>query len=181
MRGALRFLRDTRISRWHQVDAPTIYGRVTDPTKPTTVVQDVLYWRRMGSYMQVRYHFAAVDATGAAAGSGVYSIDVPDGQSIDQNKITPFLSITANLSQQSSSVGYAAGEGDDGVGVEPMHGKVWVYELSGNNRISWSMGYGSVNSVHLREVSDLRAPLNIVPVRYNLMAFIPIQGWGETQ
>jgi hypothetical protein len=61
----------------------TIGAVTTPPTKGSVQTVDRMIWSRDGAFMEFSYFFRQSNATGSAAGSGVYLWTVPGGQSID--------------------------------------------------------------------------------------------------
>lgn len=68
------------VGEWNVVSSPTIYATVTNPTKGT-INTDVMYWRRIGSAMELRYQYR--QTTAGTAGSGSYEFAIPNNLTID--------------------------------------------------------------------------------------------------
>jgi hypothetical protein len=174
MRGIFRFGKTLKVTPWVEVDAPTIYGTSSNPTKPTTTIYDKLYWRRVGSFMEIRYHFEATDATGAAAGSGTYYWDIPDGQALDTNFMDLPGAVAELLKVFSTSVGVACGEGDGASTAGKCVGKAFMLDAD-----TWGIALGSNQFEEIKAVSSSAYELNTAPIRYQALLWIPISGWGE--
>ena len=88
----------TAISGWSLYPL-TIGATTTAPAKATTTTTDIAQWRRIGSDMEITYHYTATTLTGSTAGTGTYLYPLPSGYTVDTTKIG-----SANLGY---TVGYA--------------------------------------------------------------------------
>lgn len=70
------------VTDW-QYYTPTITGRTSNPTRPTTVDYEKMLWRRVGGAIELQWEYYAASLAGASAGVGVYDISLPDGYKID--------------------------------------------------------------------------------------------------
>jgi len=144
------------VTDWQSYVA-TITGTTTNPTKGT-VVQDKMYWRRVGDSIELRYEFKQTAA--GTAGSGTYQFALPSGYTIDTTKVD-------NTSiAQSQSLGYFAAFS----GATEIDGTVnacgtavlCLYSSSGGNFIGSALG-----------------PLSAATTRYSFHAIVPITGWSS--
>lgn len=72
------------ITDWTDGGTNTITATTTNPTKGTTAV-DKIWYRRIGDSLEVRIEYRQTGA--GTAGSGDYLFTIPNGYSIDSNKI----------------------------------------------------------------------------------------------
>ena len=73
------------VGEWNTVSSPTIFGSTTNPTKGGTIYADVMYWRQVGSTMELRYQYRQQSA--GTAGSGNYLFPIPAGLTINSAAI----------------------------------------------------------------------------------------------
>lgn len=62
---------------WVDSGAITFTGSTSNPTKPTVVSNDKLWWKRVGDSAFFKAGFGYASATGAATGSGAYLLNLP--------------------------------------------------------------------------------------------------------
>lgn len=70
--------------------ASTITATSVNPTKPTGITVDKVYWCRNGNKCQVRYEYKQSNTTSAAAGTGDYLVALPSGIEFDTSVISEY-------------------------------------------------------------------------------------------
>ena len=74
------------------------------PSKANSPDRDQAYWRRVGDSMEITYVYYHTNSAGAVNGTGAYLFPLPDGYTIDANKIDVpnFVSATRGICGSSS-------------------------------------------------------------------------------
>jgi len=78
---------------WVDDGAVTITATTTNPTKPTTVDLDKVWWKRDGSDALIRIEYYAASASGAAAGTGDYLFTLPASLTADTSVIEEYSNL----------------------------------------------------------------------------------------
>ena len=149
--------------------ALTITGTTSDPTKASTATIDNFFWRRDGRYLEGTVSYSQPNATGAAAGSGDYVIELPNSLVMDLEFITAYSTVEgAGGFTTTNVIGYGIG-GNQGTNQYPL---VAVAHDSTNLRVFISE---SGNGVW----SSAFAPFSIGAVFVFLTIRVPIVGWND--
>lgn len=79
----IQVIRHHAQTAWVDAGVMTITGTTSNPTKPTVVDYDHVFWRRDGKTAHVKWIFQISNGAGAADGSGNYLFATPTGIAID--------------------------------------------------------------------------------------------------
>jgi hypothetical protein len=144
-------------STWSSAVTSTITGSTANPTKGTTTV-DQIFWRRVGSSMEIFFEY--VQTVAGVAGTGAYLIAIPESLTADTGKLTASTDVARPV------LGSAAFFSANGVaGVAKLYDSTHI-ALSGvdasNNLTAWGSTFGALSGASV-----------IVSFR----AMVPISGW----
>lgn len=161
--GPQKLIPGTIVTEWQAEGAVTINGTVSNPTKSSTVTADTMYWRRVGDSMEIQYFYRQPNATGAAAGSGLYYWNIPNGLSIDTNKID--VTNSGSINTVGSATCYAGTGSDNQTGSVNIRDATSLVIVAGDD----TSGDQVVGSGFL--------PVTGGAVYYSFRATVPISGW----
>lgn len=155
---------------WVTTGTVTIGATTTAPTKGATAV-DKVWWRRVGSNMEVRMEYRQTGAGGN--GSGDYLFQIPGGYQIDLTKLTAYNTVEGSGTFDNNNiVGYCL---MSLVSSNPNNMGVSVYD-SQNVRffgMNASTGYGVAGSTY--------GNLGLANVGYQCSFSVPIVGWSSDE
>lgn len=139
----------------------TISATVTPPTKATVVGDNTAKWRRVGSDMEITYHYSHSASAGTAAGSGNYLFPIPANATIDTANISSITNGFVNL----GGADLAATTTSNNSGWAAYATTTQVFMVVGNQT--------NVPQV----VSNAYGNINQTSVDYSFNIRIPIVGW----
>jgi len=139
---------------------PSYKGSTTNPTKGATRIEQC-FARRVGNCLELSHSY--VQTVGGSGGSGVYTVEIPFGLSIDGDIATYGDNSTATLA--GTVIGY---------------GRVWVFSSNANAVIyartvsELGIFYDSSNG---KNVSNAAYGFANSDLSHSFYAKIPIRGW----
>jgi hypothetical protein len=151
---------------WSSRVATTITGTTSNPSKGNSgsPAVDFIKWRRQGRFMQVRMNYKQTNATGAAAGSGDYLIEIPGGQTIDTTVETldatvygsgafaPTTLIGSSVCTQGTTNAFG--------GVILHNSTKFKIGGSGGSTGVWSSGLYSMTNATVSAMADFMVPIS---------------------
>lgn len=149
------------------VEFPMTIGAVTTaPTKATTPDIDKAYWRRVGDSMEIAYTYYAASATGAFAGTGVYTFNILSGYTINTSKISESTNTNVATGVCGSSGVYS--DAGNAVGHTKVHNDL-------------SIVIRAYSTGGLQIIGSVSFPITGAGINYSFSTVIPITGWSSTE
>lgn len=137
----------------------------TTPTKADDPVFDLALWRRVGDSMDITWAYQHTSTTGASNGTGTFLFRLPEGYTIDTNKL---------ISNPGINRGYGTKVGNvhEESGTDALAGSVYVYDEK-----SLLLEFQSTTNYFFADGSSLGWSSGAVLISFN--ATIPIAQWSS--
>lgn len=168
---------------WIDGGPTVITATTTSPTKPSGIVTDHIWYRRVGQNLEVRQEYKQSNTTGAVNGSGDYLLQaIPSslGLVIDTTLLTPYSTVQGNTIGTLTGVVGSGNWGNQAGSGTAYTGVVQVYD-SNHIRVCGVFGSGTGYNNSSCANSSASPFTASTSVGFSITYSVPIATWTVNQ